>query len=126
LRRVNWLIAFLLLLQCLAASAIPRSAVAHARFTVGAVAFSEGYDCAADKLGGDKTPAHLVHSLCCILCSSDLSDKTSSFFATLIAPAEFWAPEAAITITARNLGDANGNPPGWATSWSSRAPPSFS
>ena len=97
MRRVKWLIAFLLLLQSLAAGAVLRGAVAHTRFAVGAVAFSEGYDCAADKLGSDKTPVPSVHSLCCILCSCDLSDKSFSFVATLITLAEFWAPDQAIT-----------------------------
>ncbi len=126
MRRVKWLIAFLLLLQSLAAGAVLRGAVAHTRFAVGAVAFSEGYDCAADKLGSDKTPVPSVHSLCCILCSCDLSDKSFSFVATLITLAEFWAPDQAITTAVRTLGDARGNPPGWATTWSSRAPPSIS
>ncbi len=126
MRRVNWLIAFLLVLQSLAAGAVLRGAVAHTRFAIGAVAFSEGYDCVADKLGGDKTPVPCVHSLCCILCSSDLSDKTFSSVATLIAPAEFWAPDQAITTGVRTLGNARGDPPGWATTWSSRAPPSIS
>lgn len=84
--------------------------------------------CDGDTHDGKKTPAHRRHHhQHCVLCgvgSRDLALYAGASEATIIVLA---LPEPEAGLPRIPLGDASAPPPlGWISSWSSRAPPSFS
>jgi len=82
-----------------------------------------------DSHQGDETPApdHRKSFHCCILCTS-LGDRDAPFHHILASSPEFFCPQPncapCLTLRAFYVGPAS--PPGWKSSWSSRAPPFFS
>jgi hypothetical protein len=73
---------------------------------------------------GDKVPTHTHHdhSQCCILCSASghdaAFDNIAPPFVPLSAP-----PAPAAFVASFIVDDSDKRPPGWVSSWSSRAPP---
>jgi hypothetical protein len=79
-----------------------------------------------DSHQGDKTPApdHRKSFHCCILCTS-LGDRDAPLHHILASSPEFFSPQpnCAIRLTLRVFYVGLDGPPGWKSSWSSRAPP---
>ena len=86
---------------------------------------SMGEYCGADKLGDKGGPTHRDHSQCCILCSSSAYDGVVRFVSTLFVILSFPTHQVA-AVKWRIHDDPVASPVGWTSSWSSRAPPSFS
>lgn len=120
MRRIGWLLAFLLFLQSLAFSAAPQAGAAHAE--LGGAAFSQSGNCAPEDMGGGKAPTGYHHTHCCILCSAH-AELLAPLIALVVVHHHFAATDAAILVVREEL---KGGPSGWMSSWSSRAPPSFS
>jgi hypothetical protein len=101
-------------LQGLFASVLPRTQ--HA----GAPAIAAASYCEPQRDHG--APPLDEHSPCCVLCATG-RDEPPALVDELIAPL-FDAPDVAAFSLADGWGDPpDGRPIGWASSWSSRAPP---
>lgn len=125
MRRIYRLLALLLFLQSVAIGAAPKAAAAHTE--LGAVAvFLDSGECGPNARDGEKGPPRRSHAHCCILCSSNCTEKLAFSVAILNARAEIQAPKAAITAAARADGDSTERRPLWTASSSSRGPPRFS
>lgn len=88
-------------------------------------ASARGAPCVADAHGGDAPPAHSGnHAQCCVLCGA--RDFDGAALASLTPESEAFTPRHLSASPAR-LREALVRPPtGWASSWSSQAPPYFS
>lgn len=124
MRHITRLFALLLFLQSIAVG-VASQAVARTESGAAAAAFSDFAECKQDAGIGGKTPTRHAHSHCCILCSSNCSDKPAFSGAILISRADFQAPNAAIALAARADRDPIERSPGWTGSSSSRGPPRF-
>ncbi len=85
-----------------------------------------GIQCAAGSQGGDSAPARHEHHQCCILSSLHDHDGLLRFVAIASDIVDFSAAQIVSAIDWGFLNDPDGRPTGWTSSWSSRAPPSFS
>lgn len=63
------------------------------------------------------------HALCCILCSAGARDTAPDVIALLPDIAPYASPEPGALVVPLVEGAGAKRPPGWASSWSSRAPP---
>jgi hypothetical protein len=119
--------AFLFVLQWLALAASPafagkdRNGANHSFI----VSTTDGY-CSA--LGNDKGPAHgrHDHSQCCIFCKASGRDATFAIIAASICVAIYLPSKESVSLVPFAEDDCSMRPIGWTSSWSSRAPPSFS
>lgn len=77
----------------------------------------------ADRVPG---PGHVEHPPCCLYCAE--RPLHESWFGVVTTPdAAIQSPADPIALASRRIfNDSNRPPLGWASSWSSRAPPSFS
>lgn len=78
-----------------------------------------------DALGSDKVPAQGRHdpSECCLFCKTSGRDASFANIVASIGIVTYWPPETIVSLV-RFIADASSKPPiGWASSWSSRAPP---
>jgi hypothetical protein len=123
---IAWAIALLLALQTLASPLV--AAASAARHHGGHAAMSLtvfGEICHTDA-GGPAGKSDRVHHDCCILCEAGGRDAALvfvlAFAVTVLHPQRDAAPASAHADT----GEAPPPASGWASSWSSRAPPSFS
>ncbi len=122
------LVAILMLVQILSSFGTAFARPSLGDFTaVGAVAAHDVSCLRPDAAGGDKSPAQERHNCadCCIFCSG------RECAAALIQ--DDWTAGLAVQerrasarISRRFHKNADRYPIGWASSWSSRAPPSFS
>lgn len=92
----------------------------------GVVAFMDGALCGADMQGDGETPTPRGHSQCCVLCMSNAHAGLLRFAAALFDIVAFPTPRFGAAIAWRFSDDPIAPLAGWASSWSSRAPPSFS
>jgi hypothetical protein len=115
-------LAILLALQTLAS---PLAAAASVnRHDSPAIGLSFNEICDSDP--GAPGKKHIAHQDCCVLCQSNTRDAATFILALLVATATF---DPAREATAPTYPQTQARPPrvvGWASSWSSRAPPSFS
>jgi hypothetical protein len=83
--------------------------------------------CTVDANGGNSPPEHRRgHVQCCMLCEARSCDLAAPFDAPRSCKISFPRMSWSI-VTARRVGNAIGESLiGWASTWSSRAPPSFS
>jgi len=90
-------------------------------------AVSQSDECNAGRYDDDSAqPGHKHgHAQCCVFCGARDFEGVTPILAAQIAA--FVAPSPGMILSALR-GDADGNPPllGWASSWSSQAPPMFS
>jgi hypothetical protein len=124
----GFIVALLIFAQGLAAHVSASSRVRHGETQAGAVASSLGASCRVDTIGGGESPAHERRDClqCCVLCG--VRDCAAPLFhdATRAADVQFPVSKASAPINRRFIDDDDGRPIGWASSWSSRAPPIFS
>ncbi|WP_400766480.1 hypothetical protein [Methylosinus sporium] len=117
-------LALLFVFQSLAAVA---SSITHlARRGAAASVVSVGdAPCVADSHRGDAPPAHSGdHAQCCVLCGA--RDFDGAAVASLTPASVAFTPRRLFAAPVR-LREARVRPPtGWASSWSSQAPPYFS
>ncbi|HEY8066875.1 MAG TPA: hypothetical protein VIF40_19445 [Methylosinus sp.] len=71
----------------------------------------------------DNAPTDRHHALCCILCSAGARDTAPDVIALLPDIAPYASLEPGALVVPLVEGDGAKRPPGWASSWSSRAPP---
>ncbi|GEM_PF-1663133 len=120
-------VALFVVLQGLAAIG---ASLAHSSRGDGGTSFVTsffGATCAADTHGGDRSPAPgRDHSQCCVLCGARNFDG-ASFHGVAQGAVAITLPSRVLVSIARRFDDAPDSPPiGWASSWSSQAPPFFS
>jgi hypothetical protein len=119
---VACLVALFVILQGLAS--VGASFVRHGDGPTNAF-FSAVAFCAAGS-PHDKAPSQQpIHSQCCVLCGARDYDGASVVVLTP-APPPTASPAAPRLITTNFVGAPPPPMSGWASSWSSRAPPSFS
>jgi hypothetical protein len=123
----GFIVALLIFAQGLAAHVSASSRVRHGETQVGAVASSLSASCRADTIGGE-SPEHERRDClqCCILCGVRDCGAPPFHDATRVADALFPVSMASAPKARRFIDDDDGRPVGWASSWSSRAPPIFS
>ncbi len=122
--RIGTLLALLLVLQSLAAG-FAQPARAHAeRDSAFALALDRA-DCAPERHKGDGAPTRGVDRHCCILCLLGCSGDTAPFGAVVAGRLAFPAPLRAVAVVGSLDNDLKRKTFGWASSWSSRAPPLF-
>ncbi len=87
-----------------------------------------GERCNADAQTGDTSPspAHACHSQCCIIGSQGGRDVSPLFVAVAFVVAIYSAPEPNGSVVRPPFDELGKSSSGWASSWSSRAPPVFS
>jgi hypothetical protein len=114
-------VALLLLLSTLGGMGVASSLGANIASVAG-----HALDCAAHDEDGGRPP--LAHcALCCILC--DGAGQLGVARAVSAAPAPHLASASAApraSLSMERAGGLDRHPPGWASSWSSQAPPRFS
>jgi hypothetical protein len=122
------LVALLIFVQGLAAYVSAPAHVRHGNPEAGVAALSLGVFCQADMAGGGKSPSreHGDCLECCVLCVARDYGTPSIYVATGDIGAQFPALVASAPTARRYIEDDDGRPIGWASSWSSRAPPNFS
>lgn len=105
-------------------SSVPR--FARAGIETSFVVSMFGVTCAVNAQDGDHTPAHDHGSTqCCVLCGA--CDFNGVALAATTRPTETLAPPSALDAMEALSTETHGAPPlGWASSWSSQAPPYFS
>ncbi len=123
---VAGVVALLIVLQGLAAigSSFARSVYGGGEASF--VASLLGPNCAVDAHSGDKSPAQeRGHSQCCVLCG--VRDFDGAALPGVAQISEAIAPLQAPVSIERHFADSpTESPIGWASSWSSQAPPYFS
>jgi hypothetical protein len=127
LSRSKTISSLLALLQCvalglalLAASAGPRQAAAsEARLDA-------THDCVSTS--GEKSGDHgkCGRDLCCLVCCSSRADAHAEFIAILGEQPRLVPPSVRIAAAKGDTRRCGEIAPGWASSWSSRGPPSLS
>jgi hypothetical protein len=85
-----------------------------------------GVTCTVNAQDGDHSPAHEHGSAqCCVLCGA--RDFDGAALPAVTQPTEAPAPPSALDAKEAPSSETRGDPPlGWASSWSSQAPPYFS
>lgn len=118
--------ACLLLLQTFASILSPTGRAVFANGVPGAVLSMAGDLCETDAHDGGKPPAQHHHQHC-TLCVANARDLSLDAAVVLIATAIVLAlPQSGAAPAWVGGNDVTPSLPGWASSWSSRAPPSFS
>lgn len=117
-------VALFFLLQAFLSPLLAQASARDARSDGPAVTTILGKICHSDS-GDPSGKAHHEHGGCCILCESDLRDVTL-FVAVAWMAATLAPPVEMSFVVALERDDARPHTSGWASSWSSRAPPSFS
>lgn len=105
----------------------PSSIPSLTRIGDGGFAISfRGAPCLAERHRSDAPPAKTGdHSQCCVLCSA--RDFDGATLAGATQKSEAFAPRPALVVAAVRRRETRVRPPtGWASSWSSQAPPIFS
>ncbi|CAN2536154.1 hypothetical+protein [Methylocapsa aurea] len=124
-RLLGSIVALLMLFQSVGALAAAHQQFAHTEAAPG-VATAPSFDVSC--LGGGETPSRDRHDcsdrcvLCCVrdchaLSFHSVADIIDAYFET------FGSPDP---VARSRLADDDGDPLGWTSSWSSRAPPSLS
>jgi len=123
---VAGVLALLIILQGLAAigSSVARSA--HSGGETIVVVSLLGATCVADAQGDDHSPApQRGHGQCCVLCGA--RDFDGAAFPGVARICDAIAPmRTPVSIDRHFVSAPNHSPIGWASSWSSQAPPIFS
>lgn len=124
---IGFIVALLIFMQGLTAYVSSSAPVRHGKSEVGAIASSLREFCRADAIGYGAPPAHdrRVCLECCIICGVRDCGVSSTFDAARAPDAQFPVSLASASSAPRFI-DGDGRPTGWASSWSSRAPPSIS
>ncbi|PPD44058.1 MAG: hypothetical protein CTY15_08340 [Methylocystis sp.] len=123
---IAWAIALLLALQTLASPLVAAASAAKHHGDRSAVTLTVFGEICHSDAGGPAGKSDRVHHDCCILCEAGGRDAALVFilaFATTVLLPQRDAASASAHA------DTDETPPrasGWASSWSSRAPPSFS
>lgn len=122
--------ACLVILQSLSAALAPHGRhVAHPGDETGVVA-SGGYEiCRIDaQRAGENRPAqeHRHADQCCLICAAGGRDGAAFGAVFFAVVTNLLAPPIARIVDRPIVVDADGRPKGWASSWSSRAPPFLS
>ncbi|PWB81384.1 MAG: hypothetical protein C3F11_15455 [Methylocystaceae bacterium] len=123
MRRFTWLIVLLSILQGLAFASL---SAAHGAVGQGVWAASAGRCDGHTPNGGGQGDESGAHSGCCIFCASSAFDGLSRLASILPKYIAFPTAPFAVGTTRSLRDDRRGRPPGWASSWSSQAPPFFS
>jgi hypothetical protein len=115
----------LFVLQNAALASFPQGRVTQGNGNSQIVAAANEH-CSHPAQGDGEPPAHEHHdhSHCCILCGKYIArslDHVDVFFTSIAFP----APRRAVSIIEHFLDARDKRPTGWASSWSSRAPPLF-
>ncbi len=120
---VRSVVALVMLVQSLATIVLTQAHFGRGDIGPGLIASSFEANCSAGPIGDGGVPKQERHDCtkCGILCSIRDCD-TPFHFATPTAGAQFWEFRAVASMI-RHIAD-DGQPVGWASSWSSRAPPS--
>lgn len=118
-------VACLFLLQTLAFVFSSNGRIAFSSGDVGASIAMAGEICQA-KTDGGKAPAHSSHSHHCALCSTGDRDHAVDAVALLATVIVVLAPHSNDAPAWFVHDEPTPSPLGWASSWSSRAPPIFS
>lgn len=116
----------LFLLQALALGFSPNGRVALASGDAGTSIAMAGEICQAKTDPDGKTPAPRSHHHYCTVCSVGNHDQTKDAVAFLVSIIVVLAPLSEDTLSWFVRVDLTPFPLGWTSSWSSRAPPSFS
>ena len=125
----GFVVALLIFMQGLAAYASASPHVQHGISEAGAIASSSGALCQVDAIGsGGESPVHDHGDClqCCVLCGARDYGAPPIYVATGDIGAPFQASVASTPIIRRFIDNDDGRPIGWASSWSSRAPPALS
>jgi hypothetical protein len=122
------LVALLIFAQGLGAYVSAPAHVRHGNPEAGVAVSSLGVFCQADMSGGGKSPSreHSNCLECCVLCFARDYGTPSIYVATGDGATQLPALAASAPIARQYIEDDDGRPIGWASSWSSRAPPNFS
>jgi hypothetical protein len=111
----------------LSLAAVPSSVASLARNgEAGFTVFVRDAPCVADAHSGDAPPAHSGdHAQCCVICGA--RDFDGAAVASSMQTGEAVMPRRLFFVPAARPHAARVRPPtGWASSWSSQAPPYFS
>jgi hypothetical protein len=119
-------VACLFLLQTLAFVFTSNGRIAFASGDAGASIAMAGEICQAKTDADGKTPAPHSHHHRCTLCSLGHRDQATDVVALLASVIAVLAPRPDNTPAWFVHDEFTPFPPGWTSSWSSRAPPSFS
>jgi hypothetical protein len=120
--------AWIFLLQSSFLAIAPTVSSLHSKSGSGAGAALASKYCQTGPDDGGKTPIDQRRddSQCCLACGQSARDVSYLFIAALLGGTSFLAPEGAesflVHVIIQRL---KGRPIGWASTWSSRAPPTF-
>jgi hypothetical protein len=119
-------LSLLALLQCVAFGLALLATSAGPRVFAEKAGFDAIHDCVSTS--GEKSGDHgnCGRDPCCLLCCSSRADNHAEFIAISGEQPRLAPPHARIAVAdgdRRRYGEVA---PGWASSWSSRGPPSFS
>ncbi|WP_159731843.1 hypothetical protein [Methylosinus sp. Ce-a6] len=101
---------------------VPLELVGDRGAAVDVVTSADGRICRTHFGDGAPTQEHSGHFLCCIGCLNS-RDASAFALAVLFGVVAYSSPKAAISTIRFSMADSGSPPLGWATSWSSRAPP---
>lgn len=90
------------------------------------VAETRADSCVTHDSDGAPRGKHRDHAPCCIFCVANGRDASLLFVLAFLGETDYLAPERTVSILGPLLDDLGARPIGWASSWSSRAPPSLS
>jgi len=123
--RIACVVALFFLMQSFLSPLIAHAGASRMTTDGPAVASLLGEIC-HDDAGDPAGKTHHNHGDCCILCGGPLRDA-AILFVVAWAVTEIAAPQQVQRFAANAIpDDARPRASGWASSWSSRAPPSFS
>jgi hypothetical protein len=101
----------------------------HGSFNVSArgfVAATGGLSCVAHADDDAPNQEHRDHAQCCVFCATSGRDALLLLVFAFLTETAFLTPEKSPSVVGFLLNDMDEHPLGWASSWSSRAPPSIS
>ncbi|ARN79766.1 hypothetical protein MCBRY_002581 [Methylocystis bryophila] len=93
---------------------------------LGVVAETNAQSCVTHDSDGAPIGEHRNHAQCCIFCAASGRDASLVFVLAFLGEIAYLAPKRTASILGTLLKDSGARPLGWASSWSSRAPPSHS
>jgi hypothetical protein len=124
MRRGAWLIILLFVLQSVFLAAASHARLSHAGADQGTIASAADRFCGIDANGNNGGPSHRrLHSECCILCASNSIGKLSLYAAPLYINIDLLWRDAQIGVTHHFRDNTDLRLAGWASTWTSRAPP---
>jgi hypothetical protein len=120
-------VAYLLALQGYAL-AVSAAGLSKADHLVGCSAATLGVDAADVEVAGDEGPSQgrREHSECCAFCAASGRDALLLLLPLALVAIAVLAPVAKVFVLRPPRDNSAAKPVGWASSWSSRAPPFFS